>query len=303
MAEDAIWPACSDSSGIRYAGNGEKVYVLCSPIDKEESESVNGTFNFTEPSTNPSDIESVTKLVFRIDSKRKILESLGEIRLNSYFKSVESQEVWENETKSVLNIVRTGDNLTVLMIAYEDTVDLWILTEGPDGKYRFEEIEKIWRGSALKWFDKYNAALYNLGFDSDSGFSPVTVFLPNPRSLEKNEYWPRERGRFIIRIIKNENFKNKSFENRTREHNLTYELLRSDFKPSSSESTFVRSYSIKMLIFFGISLAIFATFGFVIFFKRCVTCPTRIRLRSKRRKSPPIIRYSVIPDDLLYPVA
>lgn len=201
-----------------------------------------------------------------------------------------------------MHVLRTPDNLTVLILAYEDAVDLWVLTEGPDGKYGFEEIEKIWRGSALKWFTKYNAALYNLQFVSDSEASE-TVFVTNPRSINKNEYWPRERGRFIIRILKNENLKNKSFENRTREQNLTYELLQSDFKLSSHENQFVHNYSIKMLIFFGISLAIFATFGFVIFVRRCVTCPTRIRLRPKCHKSPPIIRYSVIPDDLLYPVA
>lgn len=299
VARNTVWPACSDLNSIRYAGNGEEVFILCSPQDiiHENYTLPNET---SEPSKNPSD---TSKLVFRIDSRRKILESLGRIELSDYFKSPENEEVWENETKSMLHVLKTSDNLTVLVFAYEDSVDLWVLVPGAEGKSSFEKIENIYRGSALKWFNKYNAALYNLQFVSDSTEAFETVFIPNPRSIGKNEYWPRERGKFIIRIFKNENVKNKSFENRTRDQNLTYELLQSDFKPSSSENAFVHSYSIKMLIFFGISLAIFATFGFVIFFKRCVTCPTRIRLRNKCQKSPPIIRYSVIPDDLLYPVA
>ncbi|GAB6031260.1 hypothetical protein CHUAL_009062 [Chamberlinius hualienensis] len=47
-------------------------------------------------------------------------------------------------------------------------------------------------------------------------------------------------------------------------------------------------------IFFGISITMFALFGMVIFFRRCVSCPPRENLLLK--ESPPV-RYTVIPDD------
>lgn len=302
VPDDIEWPGCSDVEPVRYAGNEDEVYVICSSPRNENADVTKSPNELTNLSKNPSKKNAAKKIVYQINYKRKILEYFGEIEMRSYFSSVEGREIWENDTKSLLQIVRTPQNDTILLLAYLDSVDLWLLTKNQDGKPRFESVEKIWRGSALKWFNKYNAALYNFQFTVETGNSE-TVLMPNPRIIGLNEYWPRDRGRFIIRIFKNENLKNQSFENRTREQNLTYELLQSDYKPPAAEAQLNHAYSFKVLIFFGISLAIFTVFGFVLFLKRCVTCPPRIRNRNECHKSPLVIRYSVIPDDLLYPVA
>lgn len=247
-------------------------------------------------------MESTSKLIYRIDSKKKIIEGLGQIELDPFFNTPEGEELWQNETKTVVQVVRLRENETILLLIYANSIDLWILTKNRFGKSEFEAVRTIWRGSARKWFDKYNAAMYNLQFVSEKD-DYETILIMNPRELSANEYWPKERGRFIIRVFRNENLRNGSFENRTREQNLTYERLQSDYKPEVNESPALHSYSLKVLVFFGISLAIFTVFGFVVFLKRCVNCPPRMLIRSECHKSPPIIRYSVIPDDLLYPVA
>jgi hypothetical protein len=63
---------------------------------------------------------------------------------------------------------------------------------------------------------------------------------------------------------------------------------------------------IKALMFFALSLSIFGIFGMTVFVKRCVTCPPRpwpLCDDDGNKTASPVIRYSVIPDDLAYPVA
>ncbi|KAK6617775.1 hypothetical protein RUM43_014003 [Polyplax serrata] len=303
ISSDVDWPGCSALDSARYAGSEAEVFIVCSPHSSYPGEVDR---NSTAPPKNPSKGNSAIKIVFQINYKNQLLTSLGEIELSSYFTTSEGQDTWENETKSLLQVVRTPQNETILLLAYQDFVDIWILTTTSEGRQHFDVVEKIWRGSALKWFNKYNSPLYNFQFTAETGGSAKTILLPNPRMIGLTEYWPRDRGRFIIRVFKNENLKNRTFENRTREQNLTYELLQSDYKPNggakSVQVQMGHTYSFKVLVFFGISLAMFTAFGVVIFLKRCVTCPPKIRIRNEIQKSPLVIRYSVIPDDLLYPI-
>lgn len=300
VSEDTQWPRCSTSSAIRYAGSGDEVYMLCSPIEYDSAE--NTHLNASDLPKNATAYENSTKLVYRISSKRLILESLGKIKLDRFFNQSDSEELWRNESRSTLQVVRISSNETILLLAYGDYVDLWILLNTDPHGYHFEPIENIWRGSAGKWFSQYNVPNYNFQFLSECN-QAETVLILNPRAIPFNEYWPRERGRFIIRILKNENFRNHSFGNQTREHNLTYDLLQSDINSPITDGPFSHAYNIKVIIFFGISLAIFSVFGVVLFLKKCVNCPSRILAPNDCHKSPPVIRYSVMHDDLLYPVA
>ena len=238
------------------------------------------------------------------NNNNNTLEYLGEIQMNSFFNTLEGQKIWEKEENSSLQIINSlFTNETIIILSYLDNVDIWIINKTTGNDVIFKNIDKIWRGSALKWFKKYNGALYNIQFVTENGDSDA-ILMVNPRYIEANDYWPRDRGRFLIRIIikkKRENFENVE-ENRTREQNLTYELLQSDYK-TPGEETQIYSYSFKVLTFFGVSLAIFSVFGFILFLKRCVTCPSQFRSQDECHKSPAVIRYSVIPDDLLYPVA
>lgn len=296
MAEGVEWPGCSNSSSIRYTGNEEEVYVVCTPKRKEnDSTRIENNFESLAYS------DATIKAVYRINYKKRVLESLGNLYLNPYFNSSEGKDLWQNDTKSILKVVQSPDGETILFLAYLDSVDMWILTKNTRGNMVFEIIEKVWRGSAQKWFSKYYAFLYNFQLVTVSEKSE-SILMPNPKFIQLDEYWPRDRGRFIIRILRNENLKNQSVDNKTREHNLTYQLLQSDYKMVTGDTQFYHTYSIKVLVFFGISIAIFAVFGFVVFLKRCVTCP-RLRTRSECHKSPLIIRYSVIPDDMLYSLA
>ncbi|KAL0268665.1 UNVERIFIED_CONTAM: hypothetical protein PYX00_010511 [Menopon gallinae] len=298
--EDTQWPRCSNSSSIRYAGSGDEVYMLCSAAEYDSIE--NSHWNITDSLKNVTDYDNSTKLVYRISSKRLVLESLGKIRLDRFFNQSDSRELWRNESRSTLQVIRISSNETILLLAYKDYVDLWILLKSESHGYHFQPIENVWRGSAGKWFSQYNVANYNFQFLSECN-QAETVLILNPRSIPFNEYWPRERGRFIIRILKNENLRNHSIGNQSREHNLTYDLLQSDINSPITDGPFSHSYNIKVVIFFGISLAIFAVFGVVLFLKKCVNCPSRILAPNECHKSPPVIRYSVMHDDLLYPAA
>jgi hypothetical protein len=54
------------------------------------------------------------------------------------------------------------------------------------------------------------------------------------------------------------------------------------------------------ILFFAVSLGLFAIGGMVVFFRRCVKWPPESNT-SNMLKEPPPIRYSVIPDELTYP--
>ncbi|PSN31465.1 hypothetical protein C0J52_27317 [Blattella germanica] len=273
IEDGTLWPGCSP--GIRYASSGSSVYILCLP------------YGTTKPTS--------TRLVYRIDATNATLQALGQLQLNNMFDSPEGNAMWTDETKTILQTVDTeftGSN-TVLLIAYDKLLDIWILERSNDHSY-FVQVENIWRGSALKWFRGFDAPFYHLRMAGQ------TWLLSNPRQV--TQYWPRERGRFIIRFISHE--ENSSGP-------IKEELHTMEIKNHSEISIPILQHhqaqdGIKALVFFAFSLSIFAIFGMAVFVRRCVTCPPQawpLRGDDGSKTTPPVIRYSVIPDDLAYPVA
>lgn len=236
-----------------------------------------------------------TRLVYRIDASNATLQASGQLQLNVLFGNQDGNTVWTDETKTILQIVDTDKNRTLLFIAYDKLLDIWVLDRNSDHGY-FVPVENIWRGSALKWFRGFDAPFYNLQMGGQSWL------LPNPRQV--TQYWPRERGRFIIRLIDHR-------ENSSGASPIEEELHMIEMKNHSETSIPILQHhqtqdGIKALVFFAFSLSIFAIFGMAVFVRRCVTCPPQswpLHGDDGSKTTPPVIRYSVIPDDLAYPVA
>ncbi|KAJ9587944.1 hypothetical protein L9F63_018619 [Diploptera punctata] len=267
--EDGIlWPGCS--SGIRYASTSSSVYILCLP------------YGSTKPTS--------TRLVYKLDANNCSLQASGQLQLNNMFDTPEGNAMWNDETKTILQTIDADYNKTLLLIAYDKLLDIWVLDRSRDRPY-FVQVDNIWRGSALKWFRAYDAPFYNLQMAGQSWL------LPNPRQV--TDYWPHERGRFIIRLIDQSSSP------------LKEELHTLDIKNNTDSSLPILQHhqtqdGIKALVFFALSLSIFAIFGMAVFVRRCVTCPPQswpLRNDDGNKTTPPVIRYSVIPDDLAYPVA
>ena len=206
------------------------------------------------------------------------------------FDNPEGNAMWADETKTILQTVDAENNKTLLLIAYDKLLDIWVLDRNSE-QGSFVQVENIWRGSALKWFRAFNAPFYNLQMEGQSWL------LPNPRQV--SDYWPHERGRFIIRLIDHSS-------NPVKEELHTLEMK----NHSESNIPIIQHHQaqdgIKALVFFAFSLSIFAIFGMAVFVRRCVTCPPQswpLRNDDGSKAAPPVIRYSVIPDDLAYPVA
>lgn len=268
-----MWPGCS--SNIRYTSTGSTVYILCPP------------YGVT--------VATSTRLVYRIDASNATLQASGQLQLNVLFGNQDGNAIWADETKTVLQIVDTDNNRTLLLIAYDKLLDIWVLDRNSDHGY-FVPVENIWQGSALKWFRGFDAPFYNLQVAGQSWL------LPNPRQV--SQYWPHERGRFIIRLLDHG-------ENSSGASPIKEELHIMEMKNQSETSIPISQHhqaqdGIKALVFFAFSLSIFAIFGMALFVRRCVTCPPQswpLRNDDGSKTAPPVIRYSVIPDDLAYPVA
>lgn len=250
------------------------MYILCPPYEATDATS--------------------TRLVYTIDASNATLRGAGQLQLNFLFGNRNGNAIWSDEAKTILQAV-DADNRTLLLIAYDKLLDMWVLDRNCD-HYYFVPVENIWRGSALKWFRAFEGPFYNLQMAGQ------TWLLPNPRQV--TEYWPHERGRFIIRLIDHG-------ENSSGIGPIKEELHTMEMKNHSETSIPVMQHhqaqeGIKALVFFAFSLSIFAIFGMAIFVRRCVTCPPQswpLRGDDGSKTAPPVIRYSVIPDDLTYPVA
>ncbi|XP_069684835.1 uncharacterized protein [Periplaneta americana] len=273
IEEGTLWPGCSPN--VRYASTGSTVYILCPPYEVTNATS--------------------TRLVYRIDAGNATLQALGQLQLNVVFGYRDGDVKWADETRTVLQAVEADSNRTLLLVAYDKLLDLWVLDRTGDHAC-FLPVENIWRGSALKWFRGFDAPFYNLQMAGQSWL------LPNPRQV--TEYWPQERGRFIIRLTDHG-------ESTSGSGLIKEELHTLDMKNHSEVTGPILQHhqpqdGIKALVFFAFSLSIFAIFGMAVFVRRCVTCPPQswpLRGDDGSKTTPPVIRYSVIPDDLAYPVA
>ncbi|XP_068082611.1 uncharacterized protein [Anabrus simplex] len=263
VENSTLWPGCAPGAeSVRYAASGSSVLVLCVP------------YGASTPTS--------TRLAYRLDSITHSLQALGQLQLGATFDLPDA--LWGDDTRVILAAVDAGPGRTLLLLAYDQLMDIWILDTTKDTNV-FVPVENTWRGSALKWFRGFSSPLYHIQVAGQSWL------VPNPRRL--SEYWGSERGRFIVRLL----HPGEPGKQEPR-------VMAAPAKNVSSESAHhsaVTQEGLKALLFFGLSLSIFTVFGLAVFVRRCVKCPPR--REDCHKVSPPVIRYSVIPDDLAMPIA
>ncbi|XP_049840419.1 uncharacterized protein LOC126285146 [Schistocerca gregaria] len=289
----SLWPGCADGSA-RHASSGDAVYVVCAPYG--------------------SSFPTSTRLVYQLwgatGAGPGAIRALGQLQLDAAFEEPAGADIWMDETRTVLQAGEIGGSRTLLLVAYKDTVHLW-LRERAGG---FWPVELKWQGAAYKWFRSFSSPLYHF---SIMGHPWV---MPNPRDLQAQDYWPVERGRFVVRIV-DPSDGNASPHGEGEGHVAPPPALPPPpslhVSPPLAQPPTQPSNGVKAIVFFGLSLSIFSVFGAAVFVRRCVTCPPARRdadskgvgglagvgLGGGSSNQAPVVRYSAIPDDLGYPAA
>ncbi|XP_049794539.1 uncharacterized protein LOC126204177 [Schistocerca nitens] len=335
----SLWPGCADGSA-RHASSGDAVYVVCAPYG--------------------SSFPTSTRLVYQLwgatGAGPGAIRALGQLQLDAAFEEPAGADIWMDETRTVLQVTTVptedsghglsdgantyfdedcgdcqlcleevtpttsfactilageiGGSRTLLLVAYKDTVHLW-LRERTGG---FWPVELKWQGAAYKWFRSFSSPLYHF---SIMGHPWV---IPNPRDLQAQDYWPVERGRFVVRIVDTSDA-NASPHGAGDVHVAPPPALPPPpslhVSPPLAQPPAQPSNGVKAIVFFGLSLSIFSVFGAAVFVRRCVTCPPARRdadskgvgglagvgLGGGSSNQAPVVRYSAIPDDLGYPAA